>query len=310
MAFSAAVALIAVGSLGAYRYASSYYVYRGFPPPIEPGFVRTTGPKPHRVPVPTGTVLKTRVWSRALGGRWIATYVYLPPGYQTHPSARYPVFYFLHGLHSPAFTFLTVLGGAVDEDVLVAQQRVKPMIFVIPGGPWSLDTEWANGGHTGDWETFVARDLVWAIDARFRTIRASGARVLGGLSEGGYGALNIGLHHPSTFGVIESWSGYTVADVTAGVFGKDQARLAYNSPLSTVASVASILRRRHVFIWFYVGTEDPFLRQNQSFANELTLLRIRHELLSTEAGHLWRIWRQFMVPALLAASDHIRDVRA
>jgi S-formylglutathione hydrolase FrmB len=37
-------------------------------------------------------------------------------------------------------------------------------------------------------------------------------RAIGGLSEGGYGAINIALHHPREFSVVESWSGYRAAD--------------------------------------------------------------------------------------------------
>ena len=49
---------------------------------------------------------------------------------------------------------------------------------------------------TRRWETFVARDVVRAIDARYRTIRSGAGARVAGLSEGGYGALNIGIHHP------------------------------------------------------------------------------------------------------------------
>ena len=69
------------------------------------------------------------------------------------------------------------------------------------------------------WETFVARDLVETIDARYRTIRSPAGRAIGGLSEGGYGAINIGLHHPREFKVIESWSGYAEAADISSIFG-------------------------------------------------------------------------------------------
>src|SRR5205085_2111226 len=93
--------------------------------------------------------------------------------------------------------------------------------------------EWANGvrPHEG-WETFVARDLVGTVDSRFRTIRAGWARALGGLSEGGYGAINIGLHHPGEFRVLESWSGYERAADINSIFGHEKPLLARNSPLA------------------------------------------------------------------------------
>ncbi len=308
----ALVSIIATGSIGAYRYARSYYMYRGYAPPVEPHFVETVARKghvAHRVVVVKGTILKTNVWSTILGGRWISTYVFLPPGYFDHPENRYPVLYFLHGLHSAGFTYLTVLGGAVDEDVLVAEQRMKPMIVVIPSGSYHQDTEWADTA-IGKWDTFVATDLVNEIDARYRTIRASEARVLAGLSEGGYGALNIGLHHPRIFGTIESWSGYSIADVTSHVFGDSQATLAENSPLYTLPAVAATLLKHHVYVYFYVGREDPFFGQNLAFANELTEYGIAHRFFWEAGGHGWRLWRRQMVPALIAASDHVNDASA
>ena len=65
----------------------------------------------------------------------------------------------------------------VVEDELVALHRARPMILVMPFGSTGTftDKEWANGSARTGWETFVARDLVRAVDARYRTIRR-GAR--------------------------------------------------------------------------------------------------------------------------------------
>jgi S-formylglutathione hydrolase FrmB len=122
---------------------------------------------------------------------------------------------------------------------------MQPVILVMPSGTRSYfaDEEWANGVISGNqWETFVARDLVHAIDARYRTIRSGSARGLAGYSEGGYGALNIGLHHSGKFGLLESWSGYMQADDIPAIFGHDPAVLRYNSPADQVAVAAPLLR--------------------------------------------------------------------
>jgi S-formylglutathione hydrolase FrmB len=89
-------------------------------------------------------------------------------------------------------------------------------------------------------------------------------------TEGGYGALNIGLHHPSEFGLIESWSGYTKADHIPAIFGHSNRLLNYNSPEEWVFSVAPQLRTNHTYIWFYIGAEDHLAAQNSTFAAELT----------------------------------------
>jgi S-formylglutathione hydrolase FrmB len=92
--------------------------------------------------------------------------------------------------------------------VLVAKRFAGPMILVMPFGVDGLVHRQGVGERRRQgrgWETFVARDLVHAIDSRYRTIPtgAGGARRP---VEGGYGALNIGLHHPGEFRVLESWS--------------------------------------------------------------------------------------------------------
>jgi S-formylglutathione hydrolase FrmB len=55
---------------------------------------------------------------------------------------------------------------------------------------------------TGDFETFIARDLVSYIDAHYRTIAERHSRGLAGHSMGGYGATRIGMKHADVFGSL------------------------------------------------------------------------------------------------------------
>jgi enterochelin esterase-like enzyme len=284
------------GAVGVYRYGRNYWLYRGFPPPKDPSFVTTTG-----------TTEDISVASPALGGRSQQVVVYLPPGYTENPTRRYPVLYLLHGFPGrPAAFLLTVRAGVVD-DILAAKGR-QPLILVMPFGSTGTftDKEWANGirSHEG-WETFVARDLVRAIDARYRTIPTGAGRALGGLSEGGYGALNIGLHHPGEFHVLESWSGYERADDLRSIFGGNPQLLAQNSPAETLDAVAPVLRRAHTYVWFYSGTTDRLREQNRAFEAELARLGIPHRFFLVRGGHNWGLWRGEASLALLAAANHL-----
>src|SRR5262249_37263246 len=194
-------------------------------------------------------------------------------------------------------------------DELAAQGRAQPLIVVMPSGSTGLftDKEWANGLHPREgWETFVARDLVRTIDARYRTVRAGIGRAIGGLSEGGYGALNIGLHHPGEFAVIESWSGYERAADVRSIFGHDRALLVYNSPLDQLPYVAARLRRAHTFIWFYSGSHDRLRAQNAAFAAALTRMHVPHRFFVLAGGHDWRLWRGEARAAILAAERAMR----
>ena len=294
LGFAVGAAVVLGGLVGTYRYLDNFWLYRGYAPPRDPAWVRQAG-----------TTETIYVRSAAVGGRRQQVIVYLPPGYFSHPHRRYPVFYLLHGSPGlPNALLLTVRSGVV-EDELVALHRVEPMILVMPFGSTSrfTDTEWANGVRPNSaWETFLARDVVRAIDSRYRTIRSGAARALAGLSEGGYAALNIGLHHPREFRVLESWSGYEHADKIFSIFGRNARTLDYNSPWDQIHRVAAALRRRHVYVWFYSSHEDRFLQQNLAFDHELARLRIRHRFLVASGGHTWRAWRENFPAALLAAS--------
>jgi enterochelin esterase-like enzyme len=295
----AAAAFTAVGILGAYHYLDNYWLYRGFAPPHDPGFVATRG-----------DAIRIEVSSPALGGRRQPVDVYLPPGYAGHPARRYPVLYLLHGEPGRPGAFLSTVRLGVVEDELVALRRARPVILVMPFGSTGsfTDKEWANGARPDEgWETFVARDVVGTIDSRFRTIRKGRARGIAGLSEGGYGAINIAVHHPGEFGVVESWSGYETADDIPSIFAGNRALLAHNTPLETIAGAAPALRRARTYFWFYTGSTDRFRSQNQAFAAELAQTGIAHRFAIVRGGHDWALWRGNAARAYLAASRHLND---
>ena len=302
-------ALTVAGVLGAARYVSAFWLYRGFSPPSMPHSVIVGGPGGGRqVPVVPPTVQNIVVPSPALGGYADQVYVVLPPGYASHPGRRYPVLYLLHGFPGEPAQFLNVGQVASAEATLVAAGQMQPVILVMPSGSRSLlaDEEWVNGISKGNaWETFVARDLVTSIDARYRTIASASGRGIAGLSEGGYGALNIGLHHPGEFSLLESWSGYMTADNIAAIFGHDASVPAYNSPATRITSVAGQVRARHTYIWFYCGAGDPLAAQNRVFAGTLTALGIGHQFFEVPGTHNWRLWRGQMPQALITASEHL-----
>jgi len=291
-------AFVGVGLIGGYRYVDNYWLYRGFPPPHDASFVRVTG-----------TTQRFYLASAALGGRRQPVDVYLPPGYAAHPRRRYPVLYLLHGVPGRPDAFLATVRMGVVEDELVALHRAQPLILVMPFGSTGsfTDKEWANGvGKTDRWETFVTHDVVHAIDARYRTIRSGSARAVAGLSEGGYGAFNIAVHHPREFRVAESWSGYEHADDIGSVFGHRAALLRFNSPMLTVSAAARSLRSAHTLLWFYVGNGDRSVPENRAFSERLAQLRIRHRFYVVRGGHDWAIWRGNAARAYLAASKELR----
>jgi enterochelin esterase-like enzyme len=299
---AALAAFLAIGFVGIYRYVDGYWLYRGFARPQDPAFVHVRG-----------RAIRIEVSSAALGGRRQPVDVYLPPGYAAHPHKRYPVLYLLHGEPGRPGAFLETVRLGVVEDELTALHRARAMILVMPFGSTGsfVDKEWANGVRANEgWESFVARDVVHAVDARFRTIRSPRARGIGGLSEGGYGAINIAIHHPREFGLVESWSGYEKADDLGSIFGHRQSLLVHNTPLDTLSTAAPVLRQAHTFFWLYSGRDDRFFAQNASFASLLGRSGVAYRFRIVHGGHNWALWRGNAADAYLAASKHLRGMRA
>jgi enterochelin esterase-like enzyme len=303
------VAVAAAGVAGTARYLSTFWAYRGFAPPSVPAsIVVHSASGSRRVAVVAPIAQSFSLTSAALGGYPDQVDVVLPPGYAAHPRQHYPVLYLLHGFPGYPSAFLDIGRVVSIEAALVAAGQMKPLILVMPTGTRSYltDQEWANSVQPGNaWETFVARDLVHAIDSRYRTIPSGGGRGIAGLSTGGYGALNIGLHHPGEFSVLESWSGYMVAEHLRAVFGQSTRLLNYNSPAVWARSVTPALRAAHLYIWFYSGATDPLTPQNRAFAAELASLGVAHHFYTVPGNHTWGLWRNQMHQALITASEHL-----
>ena len=87
--------------------------------------------------------------------------VYLPPGYATERRKRYPVIYFLHGFGTDAEFYQRTLGWPQSIDRGLAEAKLPGMIVVMPDAmtPYG-GSMYSNSITTGDWEAFVAKDLV------------------------------------------------------------------------------------------------------------------------------------------------------
>ena len=75
-------------------------------------------------------------------------------------------------------------------------QGAKEMIVVLPDSKTVHNgSMYSSSVTTGDFEQFIARDVVAYIDAHYRTIPKRTSRGLVGHSMGGYGASRIGMKH-------------------------------------------------------------------------------------------------------------------
>jgi enterochelin esterase-like enzyme len=128
--------------------------------------------------------------------------VFLPPSYAKEKSRRYPVVYALHGYSIGAEQWTKEIHVPQTIEGAIAQ-GAQEMIVVLPDSKTAYNgSMYSSSATTGDFENFIARDLVAYMDSRYRTIAKRTSRGLVGHSMGGYGASRIGMRHSDVFGSL------------------------------------------------------------------------------------------------------------
>lgn len=141
-----------------------------------------------------GQVYADKAPSAALG-RDVPFTVYLPDGYAQSTTA-YPVVYLLHGAGGDENEWHTKGGAPETLDGLIKRGLMRPSVVIMPtAGPAS----WWTDGAAEKAGTAIMKDLLPYVEARYRVQKERSGRAIGGLSMGGYGALNLSLRYPESF---------------------------------------------------------------------------------------------------------------
>jgi len=128
--------------------------------------------------------------------------VFLPPSYGREKSRRYPVVYALHGYSIGAEQWSHEIHVPQTIEGAFAL-GAREMIVVLPDSKTLHNgSMYSSSVTTGDFEQFIAHDVVAYIDAHYRTIPDRTSRGLVGHSMGGYGATRIGMKHAEVFGSL------------------------------------------------------------------------------------------------------------
>jgi len=153
-----------------------------------------------------GTVEHIKVHGKSLEGNLEGdspdrdVFVYVPPSYAASKNRRYPVAYLLHGYGLTGERWMTFTSLADNADKDIAGGTMKEMILVSPDAFTKYSgSMYSASATTGDWEMYIAEDLVSYIDTHYRTIPNRMSRGLAGHSMGGYGTIRIGMKRPDVF---------------------------------------------------------------------------------------------------------------
>jgi S-formylglutathione hydrolase FrmB len=308
------------------------------PPPTSTASPEAAPAAPVAAPDGPGRVLDASFESTALG---VAKKykVYLPAGYDTLTTRRYPVVYMLHGLGGDETNWVD--GGKLDA---VADGMRLQAIVVMPDGD---DAFYVNAATSPDlkaclaagtppfsdderpedfcvarrnYEDYMTRDLVAHVDATYRTIAERRGRGIGGLSMGGFGALQLAMRHKDLYAATASHSGVhslfyagphpyeagkvklhedlatwgrglgMIGEHMRGLFGGELATWRGHDP----STLAKGLKNGELAIYLDCGTEDMFRFQDsgQYLHDLLTAQGITHEWYLGPGKHDFSFWGQ------------------
>ena len=214
----------------------------------------------------------------------------------------YATFYLLHGLSDDSTTWLR-------RTRIEAYARARPLIVVMPDGGRGFYTDNDQGPA---YARHFGEEIPAFVERNFPARPARGARAVGGLSMGGYGALRLALGYPDRFCSANSHSGAVMRfNLALGptaarsdrlfrkhppAFYAEMRRIFGRHPLGTRHDLLALVRRarrRHrglPKILLDCGTEDPLLECNRDLHRDLTAAQVPHLYREFPGQHDWDYW--------------------
>jgi enterochelin esterase-like enzyme len=138
--------------------------------------------------------------------------VYLPPEYDRRPRRRFPVFVDLVGFLGSGPSHVNWSGFAenVPERLerLVRSGAMGPVIAVFPDCWTRLGgNQYVNSSAIGRYADYLVKEILPAVDARYRSFGDPRRRAVFGKSSGGYGAIVHGMRYARHWGGVACHSG-------------------------------------------------------------------------------------------------------
>jgi len=253
--------------------------------------------------VPHGSVSTVYYDSTALG-RTRRMHIYTPPGYESGKD-KYPVFYLLHGAGDCDDSWTSVGRANFILDNLIATNKAKPMIVVMPAGHTNAGGGGGRGAATAGGppprdefgEDFV-KDVMPYVEKNYRVIPDRAHRAIAGLSMGGSQTLNISIPHLDKFAYVGVYSSGILgggrgaapaAGTPAPPFGA-----AWEQQNLAALDNASAKKGLKV-LWFSTGAEDGLMPTTKNTVELLKKHGFTPVMKESPGGHTWLNWRSYLI---------------
>lgn len=227
---------------------------------------------------PKGQVDTISYWSSAVEADRTAL-VYSPPGFDRNQ--EYPVLYLLHGIGGDEHEWLLNGVPHVILDNLYAQEKIEPMLVVLPNGR-AMKNDRAEGNIFSPdkveafarFEQDLLQDLIPFIEKTYPVVMDREQRALAGLSMGGGQSLNFGLGNLGSF----SWvGGFSSAPNT-------------RRPAELVSELVAFEGNLNL-LWLSCGDEDNLLPVSRGLHEALKQSELPHIYIEEKGHHDFDFWK-------------------
>jgi enterochelin esterase-like enzyme len=205
--------------------------------------------------------------------------IYTPPGYSKNK--KYPVLYLLHGIGGDEKEWLNGGQPQVILDNLYADNKIEPMIVVMPNGR-AMKNDRAAGNIMAPekvqaFATFgkdLLNDLIPFIEKKYPVIKDREHRAIAGLSMGGGQSLNFGLGNLDEFAWV---GGFSSAPNT-------------KSPELLVPDPDEA-KKKLKLLWISCGDNDNLITISQHTHNYLQANDVPHIFYIEPGVHDFKVWK-------------------
>ncbi len=262
--------------------------------------------------VPHGAVAAVTYYSTALK-RNRRMHVYTPPGYEAG-TAKYPVFFLLHGAGDSDEAWTSVGRAGIILDNLIATKKAKPMIVVMPAGHTNgpnpgvgapAPAQTPAPGAPDEFTQDFTMDIQPYVDSHYRVLTGRQNRAIAGLSMGGSQTLNIAIPHLDQFAYIGVFSSGILSGGGARGRGAAPAAGAPAAPAPPFGEAwekqnlamldNAALKKGLKLVWFSTGKDDGLITTSRATVDLLKKHGFTAQFTESPGAHTWLNWRNYLV---------------